>query len=210
MSLLRAPHGEPYQGNDPSNPSEAYKRVAPIVAKRAVHIGWSIDSFDYNCAAGNSSCVYNNVVNALQVPGQGSYGIILMHSVHSQTAQALPALIDYIRSRGFQIWTTEDVVRARYGKSSAQLIAGGSPTTPPPAGTAPAANRNYALVAKHSNKCLDVDAWSTADSARLIQWSCHYGANEKFTLVNAGNNSYYLKSVHSGKCVDVEGSNTAN
>jgi hypothetical protein len=97
------------------------------VARHAVHIGWGIDSFDYRCAMGDGACVLANVRNALQRPGTGAYGSILMHSVHSQTVAALPGIIDYIRANGFQIWSTEDIVRARYGRSSAELVDG----TPP-------------------------------------------------------------------------------
>jgi peptidoglycan/xylan/chitin deacetylase (PgdA/CDA1 family) len=125
MTLFRAPFGEPYQGNDPNWPSAAYNLVAPIVARHAVHIGWAIDSFDYNCAPGDGNCVFNNVKNRIQTPGNGDYGVILFHSVHSQTAAALPQIIDYIRSSGFQIWSTEDVVRARFGMTSEQIVDSG-------------------------------------------------------------------------------------
>jgi hypothetical protein len=73
---------------------------------------------------GDGACVLSNVTNALQRPGSGSYGVILMHSVHAQTAAALPGIIDYIRANGFQIWSTEDVVRARFGRSSAEIVDG--------------------------------------------------------------------------------------
>jgi peptidoglycan/xylan/chitin deacetylase (PgdA/CDA1 family) len=126
LSLFRAPYGEPYQGNDPSNPSAAYKVVAPIVAKHAVQIGWAFDEFDYNCPTGDGACVLNNFKTALQ---GGAYGIVLMHAVHSQTVNALQQMIDYVRQNGYTIISVEDVVRARYGKSSAELV-GGTTCTP--------------------------------------------------------------------------------
>jgi peptidoglycan/xylan/chitin deacetylase (PgdA/CDA1 family) len=125
MTLFRAPFGEPYQGNDPNFPSPGYQLVAPIVARHAVHIGWAIDSFDYRCTMGDGACVFENVRSALQTPGIGNYGVILFHSVHSQTVAALPDIIDYIRANGFEIWSTEDVVRARFGRSSAEIVDGG-------------------------------------------------------------------------------------
>jgi peptidoglycan/xylan/chitin deacetylase (PgdA/CDA1 family) len=140
LTLFRAPFGEPYQGSDPNFPSPGYQLVAPVVARHAVHIGWGIDSFDYRCAMGDGACVLANVRNALQRPGSGQYGVILMHSVHSQTVAALPGIIDYIRANGFQIWSTEDVVRARYGRSSAELVDGAPPgpdARTPDAGTRP-------------------------------------------------------------------------
>lgn len=134
LTMFRSPYGEPYQGNNPSLPSQGFQLVAPIVARHAVHIGWAIDSFDYNCA-GSASCVVNNVKNALKTPGQGNYGEILMHSVHAQTAEALPEIIDYIRANGFVLGTTEQLIRAQFGRSSAELIYGGTNPTNPPATT---------------------------------------------------------------------------
>ena len=118
MTLFRAPFGEPYQGNDPNWPNAGYQKVAPVVAKHAVHIGWAIDSFDYNCA-GSAACVVTNVKNAIN---EGKYGVMLFHSVHAQTAESLPEVIDFLQSKGMVFWTVEDVVRARYGKSSAEIV----------------------------------------------------------------------------------------
>lgn len=134
MTLFRAPFGEPYQGNDPAFPSAGYQLVAPIVAQHAVHIGWAIDSFDYACA-GSAECVYQNVRTRLEA---GDYGIILMHSVHAQTADALPQIIDYIRANGYRIWTVEDVVAARFGATSAELVDGLGDGDPPPPDDPPA------------------------------------------------------------------------
>jgi hypothetical protein len=38
----------------------------------------------------------------------------------------------------------------------------------------------YNLVARHSGKCLDVADASTVNGARLIQWPCGTGANQRF------------------------------
>lgn len=38
----------------------------------------------------------------------------------------------------------------------------------------------YRLVARHSGKCLDVADASTVNGARLIQWPCGTGANQRF------------------------------
>ena len=129
MTLFRAPFGEPYQGNDPSWPSPAYQLVAPIVAQHAVHVGWAIDSFDYACA-GSAQCVIDNVEQKLAA---GDHGIMLFHSVHAQTADALPAIIDHLRDSGYEIWSVEDAVAARFGATSAQIVDGGGdgPVDPP-------------------------------------------------------------------------------
>jgi hypothetical protein len=117
-TLFRAPYGEPFQdGSDPMG------TVASVVASHAVHIGWAADSNDWQCV-GNPDCVFNNVTNLIRTPGNGSYGVILLHAVQPQTADALQRILDYISSNGFVLWQVEDVVRARYGKSSSELIGG--------------------------------------------------------------------------------------
>jgi len=124
VTLFRAPYGEPYQIRNPFISDPAYEKVAPIVARHAVHIGWNVNSEDHACRKGDAVCVLNNVKKSLKTPGKGNYGVIIMHCVHSQTAKALPYVIDYIRKNGFLIWTTEDVIRAKYGMTSEQLIYG--------------------------------------------------------------------------------------
>ncbi|MDQ3231747.1 MAG: polysaccharide deacetylase family protein [Pseudobdellovibrionaceae bacterium] len=114
LTLLRAPHGEPYQNRQPD-----FDRVAGIVAQHAVHIGWNIDSNDWACAPDDGDCVRGNVIHAID---QGQYGVVLLHSVHSQTVAGLPDLIDDLRSRGFTFKKTEDAVRRKYGMSSAELL----------------------------------------------------------------------------------------
>jgi len=133
LTLFRAPFGDPYLG--PLH-GVGYDWIAPIVAKHAVHIGWNIDSNDWRAAAGDGETVYRNVTGLLKKPGQGAYGIILLHSIHSQTVAALPRIIDYVRSNGFVFKLTEDVVRARWGKTSAQLVPAGTvcALAPPDAG----------------------------------------------------------------------------
>lgn len=36
------------------------------------------------------------------------------------------------------------------------------------------------LVNPQSGKCVDVEAWGTANGSRLIQWQCHGGSNQKW------------------------------
>ena len=126
---MRAPFGEPLQVGG----AEEIARVAPILARHGVHVGWNVDSFDYDCPTGDGDCVYERVTQAIGKPGAGSYGVVLMHAVHSQTVNALGRIIDYARGNGFQIWTVEQVVMAKYGKSSRELIGLADPTAPAPA-----------------------------------------------------------------------------
>ena len=125
LTLFRAPYGEPYQ--PPNDTTPRYGLVAPIVARHAVEVGWALDTFDYNCTSdpngpGDPDCVYNNFVAGVQAPGNGAYGIILMHAVQPQTAAALPRILDYIAQNGFVLGTVEQVVRAKYGMGSAELV----------------------------------------------------------------------------------------
>ena len=126
LTLLRAPFGRPYQS---AAGSAAYQKVAPVVARHAVHVGWAIDSNDWQYQ-NDPDRVYGHVTGLIKTPGQGAYGIVLMHSINPQTVAALPRLIDYMRGNGFVFKQTEDVVRARFaGRSSAELV--GMPTPPP-------------------------------------------------------------------------------
>jgi hypothetical protein len=67
------------------------------------------------------------------------------------------------------------------------------------------------LVAKHSNKCLDVNGASGSDGANVIQHACHGGNNQKWRLepVNTVGNYYRILANHSGKALDVAGVSTA-
>jgi peptidoglycan/xylan/chitin deacetylase (PgdA/CDA1 family) len=198
LTLFRAPYGEPFQGNNPANPSAAYQMIAPIVARHAVQIGWAIDSFDYNCAEGDANCVFNNVTGAIRTPGQGSYGIILMHAVHSQTVQALPRILAYIRQNGFVLWSVEDVVRARFGRSSAQLLGASG------GGISPSAF--YNVINRNSGKCLDNSDWSTAWGTRLQQWGCGNQQSNQEWRFNPTDSGYYeVLSRFSGLALDVTG-----
>ena len=67
------------------------------------------------------------------------------------------------------------------------------------------------LIAKHSNKCLDVDGASGGDGANVHQWGCHGGNNQKWRLepVFTTGNYYRILAHHSGKALDVSGVSTA-
>jgi peptidoglycan/xylan/chitin deacetylase (PgdA/CDA1 family) len=131
LTMLRAPFGSPYQTSAPG--SAAYDKVAPIVGEYAVHMGWAIDTFDYNCTSGTAAqkrdCVINNFTSRVRTVGTGDYGMVLMHSVQPQTADAIGAIIDYCRNNGFVFQLGEYFVgRAFNGRTSNEVIYG---TTPP-------------------------------------------------------------------------------
>lgn len=71
----------------------------------------------------------------------------------------------------------------------------------------------YQIVAKHSQKCLDVSNSNTANSVPLVQWACGNpttAQNQVFTLVPQGGANYMIVARHSGRCVDVYGALTEN
>jgi hypothetical protein len=76
----------------------------------------------------------------------------------------------------------------------------------------------YSIRPMHSMKCADVDNWSIADGAQLLQWPCGGGngeptANQQVTIDYVDGSAYdtvvQLRFAHSGKCATVTGA-TAN
>lgn len=83
--------------------------------------------------------------------------------------------------------------------------------------TAPAASAadvdtgtTYVLVNRNSGKALDVYNFSTADGARITQWTRGDGTNQQWKFVDAGNGYFRLKSNLSSKVLDVYNWSTAN
>ncbi|NUT37306.1 MAG: alpha-L-arabinofuranosidase [Hamadaea sp.] len=68
----------------------------------------------------------------------------------------------------------------------------------------------YVLLNRNSGKALDVNGASTADGAKLIQWTRSNANNQQFQFVDSGGGYYRLKARHSGKVADVSGFSTAN
>ena len=66
----------------------------------------------------------------------------------------------------------------------------------------------YQLVARHSEKCLDVPEWSLNDGMPIIQWTCNGGDNQAWNLETAPDGYSRLIARHSGKCLDVSGEST--
>jgi hypothetical protein len=69
----------------------------------------------------------------------------------------------------------------------------------------------YALQAGSSDKCVEVWGWRTDDYAPIDQYSCHWGANQRWLLGVAQSSPYryyYLQNINSGRCLDVYGWST--
>ncbi len=78
--------------------------------------------------------------------------------------------------------------------------------------TAVSASFTSNLIALHSNKCLDMGAWSLNNGGDAIQWACSGGANQQWEFIPVAGqvDTFLLKNVNSGKCLDVAGGGTAN
>lgn len=68
----------------------------------------------------------------------------------------------------------------------------------------------FLLVAKISDKCLDIKNGSTENGGQIQQWSCYAGHNQVWRLIPAGGGVYQIRSFATGKCLDVEGSSKAD
>lgn len=68
------------------------------------------------------------------------------------------------------------------------------------------------IVAKHSDKCLDVAGGpqATGNGVKIDQWTCSGESNQSWTLNDTGSGEYQLIAENSGKCLDVPSGSTAN
>ncbi|HEU4408524.1 MAG TPA: RICIN domain-containing protein [Polyangiaceae bacterium] len=57
------------------------------------------------------------------------------------------------------------------------------------------------IIARHSGKCLDVEYGSAEAGARVLQWGCHDGANQRWYLWALPGGKLGLKSKQSGLCL---------
>ena len=68
-------------------------------------------------------------------------------------------------------------------------------------------DESFSLVAQHTgNTCLDVVGFGTQDGVSVVQFRCHFGANQRWTAQRMGN-GVILRSVNSGKCLDADNGN---
>ncbi|WP_285585837.1 endo-1,4-beta-xylanase [Herbidospora sp. NBRC 101105] len=85
-----------------------------------------------------------------------------------------------------------------------------SPTPTPTPGGPINTSAWYVLLNRTSGKALDVYGLSTADGARITQWTRNNGNNQQWQFVDSGSGWYRLKSRLSNKVLDVSGFSTAN
>ncbi len=68
----------------------------------------------------------------------------------------------------------------------------------------------YKLKAQHSGKIADVNGGSTANNAKIIQWTDNGGTNQHWEFRDVGGGYYNIVNRKSGKCMDVTSASTAN
>lgn len=74
----------------------------------------------------------------------------------------------------------------------------------------PAVGDIYSLVARHSNKCVDVAGGSNAAGGNVQQYTCNNTNAQKFRLENSINGAFRLVNINSNKCVDIAGGKIEN
>ena len=100
------------------------------------------------------------------------------------------------------------IANASTGATTKNVAASGTVSAPTANGII--SGHIYKLVAQHSGKALDVRDVSTANGARLQQWTYGGGNNQKWRVEDMGSGYFRLTSISSGKVAEVAGSSTAN
>ena len=76
---------------------------ATVQAAAGIHqVLWSVDTLDWK--SHNTQAILSNVQNQVK-PG----GVILMHDIHQTTVDALPTIIDYLKSQGYSFVTVSQL-----------------------------------------------------------------------------------------------------
>ncbi len=97
-------------------------------------------------------------------------------------------------------------VQGVYGRLNLERLIRGLPGWTEPTAIQPGV---YNLVNVNSNKCLDVFNGNTNNGAKVQQWVCTGGNNQKWKIEPVGS-AYKLTAVHSGRMLEVNGASTAN
>lgn len=76
--------------------------------------------------------------------------------------------------------------------------------------SAPVAGLTYRLVNRATGKPIGVYGASTADGAKIVQWTDDDDPDQQWTLASAGNGYYNIINVNSGKALDDTNGSTSN
>jgi ricin-type beta-trefoil lectin protein len=107
---------------------------------------------------------------------------------------------DVLAAPGFPICRTRVTKQVGFEVAGAcQVVDGEDPRKP--LTSVPAAP----LVVYHAGRCLDVNGITARDGAKITQYTCNGGANQRFTLRAVEGGRYELVAAISDKCVEVDG-----
>lgn len=110
LALMRPPYGEPYF--DGAGALPAFRRV--VRQQQTFPVVWTIDTQDY-VMAGRPRGIVRNVVSQDEAGRrQDRDEVILMHDIHPQDAQALPAIIDHYEGSGRKFVGVDELLRDKY------------------------------------------------------------------------------------------------
>ncbi|MER7764699.1 RICIN domain-containing protein [Streptomyces sp. NPDC097619] len=127
----------------------------------------------------------------------------MRHSVRTGTTAALVALA----LGALTVPQTASATASAAAPATTVAPVAGSVRLSALAGGAGVAAERLRIRAAHSDKCVDVEGASGANSANVFQWSCLSSTqyNQQWSLEPAAAGVFRLRAVHSGKCMDVAG-----
>jgi mannan endo-1,4-beta-mannosidase len=167
-----------------------------------------VGEFGYQHSEGSSTCDINETQVLSTAQSNGIGWLAWSWKGNGGSVVYLDLSRDWSGS-SLSAWGNTVVNGANGTKTALTASVFGTTTTTPPA-TTTLANGTYSIVARHSNKALDVNASSTADGAAVQQWAYSGGNNQRWVVTNEGGGAYSIKAVHSGKSLDVNASSTAD
>lgn len=98
----------------------------------------------------------------------------------------------------------QHILRLRFEESTKDL------TNSPQTMTCGSQYTYYEVVARHSDKCLDVFDASTLTGAKVIQWPCIGDPNQQWQIIPIGDGYFKFIARHSGKVLAVQSGSLAN
>lgn len=105
LGFIRFPGGS---DNRVSNSNTMKEIRNSFVNKGIAYVDWNVSSADAAAATVPMDAIKNNVIGQLS---HRSFGVVLMHdaSLKTTTVEALPQIIDYLKSQGFVFRTFNDL-----------------------------------------------------------------------------------------------------
>lgn len=106
MTLFRPPCGAPY-----NTETEAIPLFQRVMQEQEMYpVMWNIDPRDW-ALEGHPDLIVDNVVQS--TPSDG--GIVLLHDTQRQTVDALPGILDYYLTTGFEFTEVRNLLAEKYG-----------------------------------------------------------------------------------------------